>query len=116
MKHSVALFALLLAACSFVDKHDPTAGYSAEKLYREAKDALEGGQYDLAIKRYEMLEARLLYGRYSQQGQLEIAYAYYKQNEQASAVAATERFVKLHPNHPNVDYAHFLKGLVYFNV
>src|SRR5260370_17121166 len=115
MKRSVALFALLLAACSFIDKHDPTAGYSAEKLYREAKEALDSGQYDLAIKRYETLEARFPYGRYSQQGQLEIAYAYYKQNEQASAVAATERFMKLHPNHPNVDYAYYLKGLVYFN-
>jgi outer membrane protein assembly factor BamD len=104
-----------LAACSFIDKHDPTSGYSAEKLYREAKEALEGGQYDLAIKRYETLEARFPYGRYSQQGQLEIAYAYYKQNEQVSAVAATDRFVKLHPNHPNVDYAYYLKGLVYFN-
>jgi len=114
MKRSVALFALLLAACSFIDKHDPT-GWSAEKLYREAKGALEGGQYDLAIKHFETLEARFPYGRYSQQGQLEIAYAYYKQNEQASAVAATDRFVKLHPNHPNVDYAYYLKGLVYFN-
>ncbi len=92
-----------MAACSFVDKHDPAAGYSAEKLYREAKEALDGGQYDLAIKRYETLESRFPYGRYSQQGQLEIAYAYYKQSEQASAVAATERFMKLHP------------GLVYFN-
>jgi len=104
-----------LAACSFIDKHDPTSGYSAEKLYREAKEALDGGQYDLAIKRYETLESRFPYGRYSQQGQLEIAYAYYKQSEQASAVAATERFMKLHPNHPNVDYAYYLKGLVYFN-
>jgi len=115
MKRSVALFALLLAACSFVDKPDPKSGWSAEKLYRDAKDALDSGQYDLAIKRYETLEARFPYGRYSQQGQLEIAYAYYKQNEQASAIAATDRFVKLHPNHPNVDYAHYLKGLVYFN-
>jgi outer membrane protein assembly factor BamD len=104
-----------LAACSFIDKHDPTSGYSAEKLYREAKEALDGGQYDLAIKRYETLESRFPYGRYSQQGQLEIAYAYYKQNEQASAVAAAERFIKLHPNHANVDYAQYLKGLVYFN-
>lgn len=88
---------------------------SAEKLYAEAKEALEGGQYDLAIKRYETLEARFPYGRYSQQGQLEVAYAYYKQNEQASAVAAAERFMKLHPNHPNVDYAYYLKGLAYFN-
>lgn len=104
-----------MAACSFVDKHDPTAGWSAEKLYSEAKEALDGGQYDLAIKRYETLEARFPYGRYSQQGQLEIAYAYYRQNEQASAVAATDRFIKLHPNHSGVDYAHYLKGLVYFN-
>jgi len=104
-----------LAACSFIDKHDPKSGWSAEKLYRDAKDALDSGQYDLAIKRYETLEARFPYGRYSQQGQLEIAYAYYKQNEQASAVSATERFVKLHPGHPNVDYAYYLKGLAYFN-
>jgi len=104
-----------LAACSFVDKHDPKSGWTAEKLYSEAKDALDSGQYDLAIKRYEILEARFPYGRYSQQGQLEIAYAYYKQNEPASTVAATERFVKLHPNSPNVDYAHYLKGLAYFN-
>ena len=88
---------------------------SVEKLYAEAKDALDGGQYDLAIKRYETLEARFPYGRYSQQAQLEVAYAYYKQNEQASAVAAAERFMKLHPNHPNVDYAYYLKGLAYFN-
>lgn len=115
MERSVALFALALAACSFADQHDPTAGMSGDKLYSEAKAALDAGQYDLAIKRYETLEARFPYGRYSQQGQLEIGYAYYKQNEQDSAVAAIDRFVKLHPNHANVDYALYLKGLVYFN-
>jgi outer membrane protein assembly factor BamD len=116
VKRSLAAFlALALAACSWLDKQDPNASMSADKLYADAKDALDGGQYDLAIKRYEALEARFPYGRYSQQGQLEIAYAYYKQNEQASAVAAAERFIKLHPNHPNVDYAYYLKGLAYFN-
>jgi len=119
MKRSVASFVLVLAAasaaCSWLDKKDPTSGMPADKLYAEAKEALDGGQYDLAIKRYETLEARFPYGRYSQQGQLEIAYAYYKQNEQASTVAACERFMKLHPNHPNVDYAYYLKGLAYFN-
>jgi len=118
MKRSVALFSLLLsvllAGCSIVDKNDP-AKWSAAKLYSEAKEALDGGQYDLAIKHYETLEARFPYGAYSQQAQLEIAYAYYKQNEQAPAVAAADRFVKLHPNHRNVDYAYYLKGLAYFN-
>lgn len=106
---------MLLASCSALDKRDPQSGWSAEKLYREAKDALDAGQYDLAIKNYETLEARYPYGRYAQQAQLEIAYAYYKQSETASAVTASERFVKLHPNHPNVDYAYYLKGLAYFN-
>ncbi len=114
-RRSVALIALLLAACGLGDKLDPTVGWSAEKLYREAKESLDGGQYDLAIKHYETLESRFPYGRFAQQAQLEVAYAYYKQNEQASAVAAIDRFVKLHPNHPNVDYAYYLKGLAYFN-
>jgi len=112
MKRSVALFALLLTACAVTND---AATWSAARIYREAKEALDSGGYDLAIKHYEMLEARFPYGRYSQQAQLEIAYAYYKPNATASAVAATERFVKLHPNHPNVDYAYYLKGLVYFN-
>src|SRR5260221_8085975 len=111
MKRSVALFALLLAACSFIDKHDPAAGYSAEKLYREAKEALDGGQYDLAIKRYETLESRFPYGRYSQQGQLEIAYAYYKQSEQASAVAllvvGDRKSTRLNSSHTVISYAVF---------
>lgn len=105
---------MLSAGCSIAEKVDP-ANWSAAKLYSEAKDALDGGQYDLAIKHYETLEARFPYGAYSQQAQLEIAYAYYKQNEQASAVAAADRFIKLHPNHRNVDYAYYLKGLAYFN-
>jgi outer membrane protein assembly factor BamD len=105
---------VLLSGCSFLDKQDPTT-WSAEKIYREAKDALDSGQYDTAVKHYETLESRYPYGRYAQQAQLEIAYAYYKQSEQASTVAAAERFIKLHPNHPNVDYAYYLKGLAYFN-
>lgn len=114
MKRSVALFVLLLAACSFTEKNDPST-WSAAKLYRDAKEALDSGAYDQAIKLYETLEARFPYGRYSQQAQLETAYAYYKQNETAPAVAAAERFIKLHPNDPNVDYAYYLKGLVYYN-
>ena len=55
------------------------------------------------------------HGRFAQQAQLEIAYAYYKDNEPAQAVTAAERFIKLHPNHPSVDYAYYLKGLANFN-
>ncbi len=123
MKHRLAVLALvpllslvLLSACGlFPDKDDPTSGWSANRLYSEAKDELNSGNYEQAIKYYETLESRYPYGAFAQQSQIEIAYAYYKQGEAASAVAAVDRFVKLHPNHPNVDYALYLKGLVYFN-
>jgi len=71
--------------------------------------------WDKAIKYLEKLEARYPYGRFAQQAQLDVAYAYWKNNERASAIAATERFIKLYPNHANVDYAYYLKGLVNFN-
>ena len=106
----------LLGGCGLLpDQVDETAGWSANKLYTEAKSSMADGAYDKAIKYYEKLEARFPYGRYAQQAQLEVAYAYYRQTEAASAIAACDRFIRLHPNHPNVDYAYYLKGLVNFN-
>jgi outer membrane protein assembly factor BamD len=108
--------ALLLAGCSATpDEFDETAGWNAQRLYSEAKESMSDGSYDRAIQMFEKLEARYPYGRYAQQSQLEVAYAYYKSDEAASALAACDRFIKLHPNHPNVDYAYYLKGLVNFN-
>jgi len=119
MKRSLAAIAtalFLLSACGlFPDKADATRDWPAARLYKEAKDELNSGNYEQAIKYYETLEARYPYGAYSQQAQIESAYAYFKQGEAASAVAAIDRFLKLHPNHPSVDYAYYLKGLVYFN-
>lgn len=113
---SAFLLSSVLGGCSSLpDKIDETAAWSAQKLYTEAKDAMTSGAYDKAIKLYEKLESRYPYGRYAQQAQLETAYAYYKQSEPASAIAACDRFIRLHPNHPNVDYAHYLKGLINFN-
>ncbi len=107
--------AVILAACSNEDKYDETRDWPAEKLYREAKDELNGGNYKKAIGYYEKLEARYPYGRLAQQAQLEIGYAFFKDKDQVAALAAADRFIKLHPNHPNVDYAYYLKGLVNFN-
>jgi len=117
MRHSLAALALLaLAACGLLpEKIDETRDWSAGKLYAEAKSELSDGNYEKAIKYFEQLEARYPYGRYAQQAQIEIAYAYYKSDERAQAVAAADRFIKLHPNHPNVDYVYYLKGLVSFN-
>ncbi len=106
----------LLQGCSWGGKElDETQGWSAARLYQEAKEQSDSGNYSLAIKYFERLEARYPYGRLAQQAQLDAAYAYYRDGEPASAIAACDRFIKLHPNHSNVDYAHYLKGLVNFN-
>ena len=112
-----ALFlATLLAGCGLLPEvKDETAGWSANKLYAEAKDRMSEGGYEQAIKYFEKLESRYPYGRFAQQAQIEIAYAYWKDNEPASAIAACDRFIKLHPNHPNVDYMYYLRGLINFN-
>jgi outer membrane protein assembly factor BamD len=117
MKRILALFALAtaLTGCGlFPDKMDETTGWSASKLYATAKESLTEGNYAEAVKYFEKLEARHPYGPYAQQAQLEIAYAYYKDGEPVSAIAACDRFIKLHPNHPHVDYAYYLKGLANF--
>lgn len=116
MRLSLALILMLcLPACGMLEQVDETKGWSANKLYTEAKSELNDGNYEKAIKYYEKLEARYPYGRFAQQAQLEIAYAYYKDKDVASAIAAAERFIKLHPNHPSVDYAYYLRGLANFN-
>lgn len=107
---------LVLSACSLLPElADETKNWSAPKLYSEAKDEMSSGNYDKAIKYYEKLESRYPFGTYAQQAQMEIAYAYYRQGEQAQALAAVERFIKLHPNHSHVDYMYYLRGLINFN-
>lgn len=111
-----ALAVALLAGCgNLFTSEDETQTWSAQRLYSEAKDELNSGNYQRAIKLFETLEARYPYGRFAMQAQLEVAYAYYKDGEVAQAVQAADRFIKLHPNHPNVDYAYYLKGLAHFN-
>lgn len=111
-----AILVFGLSACSlFPEKGDETKNWSATKLYSEAKDELASGSYDRAVSLFEKLEARYPFGTYAQQAQLETAYAYYLQGDQAQGLAAVERFIKLHPNHPNVDYMYYLRGLLNFN-
>lgn len=117
MRISLSLFIVLwLAGCGLLPQAvDEDKNASAQKLYGIATEAMSGQDYEKAVKYFELLEARFPFGRYAQQAQLEVAYAYFKAREPASAIAACDRFIKLHPNHPNVDYAYFLKGLVNFN-
>ncbi len=113
---AATLLALSVSACSLLpEQEDETKDWTAQKFYTEASEALAEGDYENAIKYYEALEARYPFGRYAMQAQLDVAYAYYKNEDTESAIAAANRFIKLHPRNPYVDYAYYLKGLVNFN-
>ena len=106
--------AAVLAACSSTPD-DKTATWSPNKIYAEAKDELNSGAYDKAVPLFEKLEGRAAGTPLAQQAQLEKAYAHYKGGEQAQALSTLDRFVKLHPSSPAIDYALYLKGIVNFN-
>ncbi len=104
-----------VAACGILpEKVDETAGWSTNKLYSEAKDSFDSGDYTKAAKYYELLEGRDPFGPHAQQAQINTAYSYYKDNEPAQALAAVDRFIRLHPDSPSIDYAYYLKGLINF--
>ena len=115
MRFVFYLVALLaLAACSTKEDVDPTANWTVEQFYAEARKELAAENYLTAIEYYETLESRFPFGSYATQAQIDVAYAYFKFDEPDSAITAIDRFIKLHPRHESVDYAYYLKGLVNF--
>ncbi|MDV3239092.1 MAG: outer membrane protein assembly factor BamD [Gammaproteobacteria bacterium] len=112
----VLILAGLLGGCGLLPEQiDETKDWSAQRLYSEAKEAMNDADWEKAIDLFEKLEARYPFGRYAQQALLESAYAYYKFDEPESATAAVDRFLKTYPRHPHTDYAYYLRGLVNFN-
>jgi outer membrane protein assembly factor BamD len=111
---SVLLSWLVLAGCA-TKETDWTAGWTPEKLYAEAKDELNNKLYEKAITLYEKLEGRAAGTQLAQQAQLEKAYAQYKNGDPVLAIATLDRFIKINPASPALDYALYLKGIVNFN-
>ncbi|MDS4021166.1 MAG: outer membrane protein assembly factor BamD [Candidatus Competibacter sp.] len=110
------LVAALLAGCSLLpEKIDETKGWSAQRLYSEAKDSMNDGNYQTALEYLDKIQARYPFGRYAQQAQLDTIFIQYRDNEPDAAIAAADRFIKANPRHPYVDYAYYMKGLVNFN-
>ncbi|CAN7248936.1 outer membrane protein assembly factor BamD [Polaromonas sp. LjRoot131] len=112
---AVCALSFVIAGCSSTPAPDKTATWSPNKIYAEAKDEANSGAYEKAIPLYEKLEGRAAGTPLAQQAQLEKAYAQYKGGEQPQAIATLDRFMKLHPASPALDYALYLKGLVNFN-
>jgi outer membrane protein assembly factor BamD len=119
IRNSLAAFLLItLTACGLLgaksDSDTPEEAVSADVMYNNAMNKLKDGAYEEAIKQFESLQSHYPYGRYGQQAQIEIAYAYYRQNDAESAIAAADSFIKQYPNNPHVDYAYYIKGLANF--
>ena len=108
------LLAALIAACGSTAK-DAELRNSPEKLYAQAKDDLAAGSFDAAIKALERVEGRASGTLLGQQATLDLAYAQWRTNERVLAIATLDRFIKLHPSSPGMEYALYLKGLVNFN-
>lgn len=103
---------LILSACSwFKDNEKVDDTVPAQTLYSRAKKELTSNNWEAAIKQYEALRVRYPFGKYSQQTEMELAYAYYKNGEPELAIAAADRFIHNYPTQPNLDYAYYLKGL-----
>ena len=117
MRHLITLLLVFnLFGCSyFGDKEDETLGWDADRLYAEAREALDSGYYSKAVDNYQKLEARFPFGKHAQQALLDLAYAYYKDDDPDAAISACDRFIKLYPQNKHVDYAYYLKGLTNFN-
>jgi len=107
----------LLSACSLFsdDKKDKYSDWTAEDFQVASKEALEDESYKKAIKLLEQLDSRFPFGKHTAQAQLDLSYAYYKNDEPETAQASVERFIKTHPRHKSIDYAYYLKALINFN-
>jgi len=107
----------LLSGCSwFGDDEVAIADSGEQQVYFEAQRHLENENFDMAVRTLQLLESRYPFGRYAEQAQLELVYAHYGAYEYEAAIEAADRFIRLHPQHPNVDYAYYMKGLAAFDM
>ncbi|SDS67379.1 Beta-barrel assembly machine subunit BamD [Halopseudomonas litoralis] len=104
----------LLAACSSNKATVLDESLSESELYVLAQKNLDANNYSMAIDSLRALESRYPFGRFAEQAQLELIYAYYQNMELEAAKSSADRFIRLHPQHPNVDYAYYLRGMTSF--
>ena len=110
------LFIIFFISCATEKKEEPLSPAMQEKeIYDQAQERIKSGNFSMAITALETLEKRFPFGRYAQQAQAELIYAYYENGLYDAAVVSAERFISLHPRHPNTDYAYFMKGLAKFS-
>jgi outer membrane protein assembly factor BamD len=122
---ALLLLSLALAGCSSTKEPPPppagspasTSGPQAavNQLYSQAKDEMASGAWDAAIKLLERIEGQAAGTILAQQAQIDLAYAFWRSGERPQALAAIDRFIKLNPSSPALDYALYLRGVINFN-
>jgi len=105
----------LLAGCAGESEYERRRDRTAQELYAAARESLELENYKTAITKLEDLDSRYPFGPYSQQAQLDLLYAYYRNGDAPPATASADRFIRQNPRHPNLDYVYYMKGLVNFS-
>ena len=111
------LTALMLVTVSGCKKDKNVEdGRSAEEMYETAKAYLVAQNWGRAINGYQTLSTRYPFGRYTEQAQLELAYAYHKGGNPEAALSTADRFIRTYPSHPNVDYAFYIRGLTNYEM
>ena len=111
MKYLVAAATLSLALAGCSSSKDQVPDSPPSELYATAQQKLQDGNFKGAITQLEALDNRYPFGPYAQQVQLDLIYAYYKNADLPMAQAAIDRFMRLNPTHPNIDYVLYMKGL-----
>ena len=114
---SLLVLLVAVSGCSrlnLFNREDPLENLPVEQMYAEGKDALRGGNVNRAARYFKRLTARFPYGPYTEQAQLELAYAQYKGNDPDEALSSINRFIRTYPTHPHIDYAYYLKALINF--
>ena len=104
----------LLAGCS-TPPRDETPNATADRLYKEAREDMDAGSYERAIKSLERVEGLAAGSLLAQQALLDLAYLNWRTGEKATALTTIERFIKLNPSSPALDYAYYLRGTINFN-
>ena len=108
----VLLLTVFLAGCaSNPDKEQLPESLSEAELYQMSAKALNDSRYSEAIKALRTLESRYPFGSFAEQAQLDLIYAYFQNAEPEASQAAADRFIRLHPQHKDADYAYYMKGL-----
>jgi outer membrane protein assembly factor BamD len=110
----LVIFTLFLSACS--SNPDKDRELTEREYYEQAREALDDGSLVVASDRLQKLESHYPFGRYAEQAQLELIYINYKMSDLDSVLATSERFIRLHPLHEQVDYAYYMRGLATYEM